>query len=318
MARDPDFTVRIVDENGDPDRTVAVIDGITDLNPSDGDTLVWDAAAGQWVSAPANEGVTDHGDLDGLGDDDHAQYALADGSRGAFEAAGAAAAHSADSTDVHGIPDTSLLVEASDLDAYQALSEKGANNGYASLDSGGDVPLSELGNVPAGGMTLIEEKVLGAAATTLVFGSIPATYRHLLIEVHGRSDAPSTSWDFLNLRFNADSGGNYNDRHIRGTGATPSSASRTGQTSGRAGTIAGATATAGFADASRIHIPNYKGTTFHHAYLGEAVSTQTGTLEVFTFGGKWASAAAITSVTLLVESGGDFLTGTVASLYGLA
>lgn len=29
-------------------------------------------------------GVTDHGDLDGLADDDHSQYALADGSRGAF------------------------------------------------------------------------------------------------------------------------------------------------------------------------------------------------------------------------------------------
>lgn len=35
------------------------------------------------------------------------------------------------------------------IDAKQALSEKGQNNGYASLDSGGDVPASQLGNVPA-------------------------------------------------------------------------------------------------------------------------------------------------------------------------
>lgn len=33
-------------------------------------------------------GVTDHGALTGLGDDDHAQYALADGSRGTFDVAG--------------------------------------------------------------------------------------------------------------------------------------------------------------------------------------------------------------------------------------
>lgn len=32
------------------------------------------------------EGVSDHGALTGLGDDDHAQYALADGSRGTFPA----------------------------------------------------------------------------------------------------------------------------------------------------------------------------------------------------------------------------------------
>jgi hypothetical protein len=36
------------------------------------------------------------------------------------------------------------------LDAKQALSEKGENDGYAPLDSGGDVPLEHLGNVPAG------------------------------------------------------------------------------------------------------------------------------------------------------------------------
>ena len=35
-------------------------------------------------------GVTDHGALTGLGDDDHTQYALADGSRGNFDSAGAA------------------------------------------------------------------------------------------------------------------------------------------------------------------------------------------------------------------------------------
>lgn len=41
-------------------------------------------------------GVTDHGALTGLGDDDHPQYALADGSRGTFEVAGAVAAHAAE------------------------------------------------------------------------------------------------------------------------------------------------------------------------------------------------------------------------------
>jgi len=43
-------------------------------------------AAGEWeaVTVAPGGGVTDHGDLTGLGDDDHSQYALSDGSRGSF------------------------------------------------------------------------------------------------------------------------------------------------------------------------------------------------------------------------------------------
>jgi hypothetical protein len=57
----------------------------------------------------SSSGVTDHGALTGLSDDDHSLYALADGTRGTFEVAGAVSTHSADTTSVHGITDTSVL-----------------------------------------------------------------------------------------------------------------------------------------------------------------------------------------------------------------
>lgn len=50
---------------------------------------------GQRPPTSTGSGVTDHGALTGLGDDDHTQYALADGTRGNFETAGAVAAHAA-------------------------------------------------------------------------------------------------------------------------------------------------------------------------------------------------------------------------------
>ena len=65
---------------------------INDLNDvdtsgaSDGDALTYDSGSGEWV--PGAGGVTDHGELSGLGDDDHEQYALADGTRGDFAATG--------------------------------------------------------------------------------------------------------------------------------------------------------------------------------------------------------------------------------------
>lgn len=50
--------------------------------PSSGQALVYDGVLAKWQ--PGSAGVTDHGALTGLGDDDHTQYALADGSRGSF------------------------------------------------------------------------------------------------------------------------------------------------------------------------------------------------------------------------------------------
>ena len=48
---------------------------------NDGYALTWDNDAGEFVLAAAGGGVTDHGALTGLSDDDHSQYLLATGAR---------------------------------------------------------------------------------------------------------------------------------------------------------------------------------------------------------------------------------------------
>ena len=74
------------------DAVAAAID-LGDLNNvniptlTDGQVLAYDQSTDKWIaSSPAGGGVTDHGALTGLGDDDHTQYALADGTRGNFAA----------------------------------------------------------------------------------------------------------------------------------------------------------------------------------------------------------------------------------------
>lgn len=66
--------------------------------PSTGDThtvgdktWTWDGTAWNVVTSSGS----DHGNLGGLGDDDHTQYALADGTRGTFETSGAVSTHEA-------------------------------------------------------------------------------------------------------------------------------------------------------------------------------------------------------------------------------
>jgi hypothetical protein len=61
---------------------IPVLDDLADVHvpaPQDGQVLTHQG--GQWVAADASGGVTDHGALTGLGDDDHPQYLLANGTR---------------------------------------------------------------------------------------------------------------------------------------------------------------------------------------------------------------------------------------------
>lgn len=66
-----------------PDPSVAGLRGnaIAATAPSDGQVLTWSDPASAWEPQAAPSGVTDHGALAGLSDDDHAQYVLADGVR---------------------------------------------------------------------------------------------------------------------------------------------------------------------------------------------------------------------------------------------
>lgn len=132
MPREPDYTVAIVDANGEPDQTVAVIDGISDLSPSAGDVLIHNGT--RWVNTPAGLLVgADHGSLVGLGDDDHPQYETS------AEAAAKVTAHEA-----AGNPhptyatDADLTTHAGAADphtGYQKESEKDAASGYMGLDA---------------------------------------------------------------------------------------------------------------------------------------------------------------------------------------
>src|SRR5262245_1082261 len=53
--------------------------------PADGQVLRFDQAANAWKPATPASGVTDHGQLTGLGDDDHTQYLLASGARASVD-----------------------------------------------------------------------------------------------------------------------------------------------------------------------------------------------------------------------------------------
>lgn len=76
------FLKKNSDANFDADWTdsTASVDSINDANdvvvltPSNGDVLTWNDSTQQWENVAPISGVTDHGQLTGLSDDDHIQY----------------------------------------------------------------------------------------------------------------------------------------------------------------------------------------------------------------------------------------------------
>jgi hypothetical protein len=165
----------------------------------------------------------------------------------------------------------------------------------------------------AGALTQIAQTVLSGTATNITFSSIAGTYSSLMLIFTGRTDRVNTI-DYLDMQFNTDTGANYN---FTAWDSVPTTAGgTTGQTALRASPIAGANAVANKPGSARILIPDYARTVFHKTVLSEGYKpdSQIATKNA----GDWNSTAAITAVKLIPAVGPNFITGTVATLYGIS
>ena len=167
------------------------------------------------------------------------------------------------------------------------------------------------------GLVLISEVVTSGSQTSVTFSSIAATYRDLIVVSRGRGTTVANSTAVL-LRFNGDTGSNYDYETISGAGTTATVAEALAQTSIRFGNMAAASAGASIADVSEVVIGDYRGTTFQKSVVsryGIKIGTSTGNIGHSTLSGWWRSTAAITSVVVFPSAGG-FVNGSVVSLYG--
>lgn len=130
------------------------------LDPADFDTdgqvPKWDTAQNKFVAGTDETGgvggTSDHGSLNGLGDDDHPQYALADGSRGSF--ATAAQGTTADSAvqPARSITAGAGLDGGGDLSADRTLSLDAATQASlaaadSALQAGDAIPQADVTNL---------------------------------------------------------------------------------------------------------------------------------------------------------------------------
>lgn len=186
-------------------------------------------------------------------------------------------------------------------------------------------PLTASGRVTAANRLSVDGVVddmifLGSIALDSVqsFSGIVGTYRHLRAYLLSRTD--NAAIQLLGVRFNADATANYDNERVTAAGATATATETVAGTSIPAGECAASGAPAGSFASIVIDFPYYALLTNRKGALGQTGLTNadsTGNIRSTTRGGHWrTSNAAITQITF-VPAAGSFVSGSVASLYGI-
>jgi len=164
---------------------------------------------------------------------------------------------------------------------------------------------------------LIETRLLSSNATSVTFSSIPATFTHLQIRATVRSDR-SFGVDNLGLRFNSDTGSNYNAHFLFNNGSTITSTDLGINTAIYAARITDASVTANSFGATIIDVLDYASTSKQKTIRSAYASSTTGSYPWNGMhSGIWLSTSAVTGLTLLPIAGTNLVSGSRISLYGI-
>lgn len=162
------------------------------------------------------------------------------------------------------------------------------------------------------------DTTLGGSAASIDVTAISNTYAHLMISIYARGDTAATSTPVF-VRFNGDSGLNYDYQQLFGTAATTGAAELFGQSAASVGSMPANTAGANLFSSHEVFIPHYAGSTNNKqivTFTSFKLGTTTGLMANNIFGGGWRSNAAINQITLL-PSAGNFVAGTRVTIHAL-
>ena len=156
----------------------------------------------------------------------------------------------------------------------------------------------------------IATQTLGSAAASITFNSIPGTYTDLRLVL----TCTTSATDVVTVQFNSDTAANYSVTSYWGNGTSANSSYSTSVTSAYVGFSASTSTTV--PAMYLVDVFSYAGSTNKTA-LANAAADQNGSGAVSGVVALWRSTAAITSVKLLLVSGSNFNSGTIATLWGI-
>lgn len=162
---------------------------------------------------------------------------------------------------------------------------------------------------------LISSVTVGSGgSSTISFTSIPSTYTDLCLVTSLRSSNSSSD---VALQVNSISAG-YSWRQIYGTGSSVSTDTLSNQsTLNRLGRSNPSTTTASIFSSNVTYIPNYAGA-LYKSFVTEGLYEDNATANrMALISGLMSNTAAISSITLTIDGGGNFVQYSTAYLYGI-
>jgi hypothetical protein len=165
-------------------------------------------------------------------------------------------------------------------------------------------------------MALTYDKIatttLGSAAASYTFSSIPATYTDLVLVASITTANDGTS---LQFRFNSDSGSNYSNTFLEGSGSSATSSRESNQTNIQITFNVGNNSTN--PSTSIVSFMNYSNSTTNKTLLARWNSATGGTYPgVAATVGLWRNTSAINAIEVFLGSG-NINSGSTFTLYGI-
>lgn len=161
--------------------------------------------------------------------------------------------------------------------------------------------------MPTPTYTPLANITLGSSAASVTFSSISQLYRDLVLVYNGNLSADAYFW----LRFNGDTGSNYNLVTAVGDGSSTSSSADTNNGWLAVGLYVGSPSSKSI---MRMNFMDYSATDKHKSSL---IRYETITGGTSMMAGRWASTSAITSILIQAQTT-TFVAGTTMALYGVA
>ncbi len=313
--------VWLVDGTGDIDLEWSADLGVTTVAAS-GRTTTFSTFT-EFVEAPS-EGVATHAALPDLATSGH-PASIISGLGGAAlldVGTGAGTVAAGDDSRITGAVPKSLIDAAGDLlvgSAADTVARLGIGTAGQVLTVNAGATAPEWATVSSGAVSVIARTVLGSAAASVDFTSIPATYENLMVSWLVRSTS-AAAWTVMWCRFNNDSGSNYESGYHRSLGASSVAGSETAQTKAYAALLVDDGGTAGFATQGSMLVPAYARTVFNKGFVATSSAQYgvgTAKASVGAYNGTWVTTDAVNRVTFFPNSG-NFVAGSVFTLYGVA
>jgi hypothetical protein len=167
--------------------------------------------------------------------------------------------------------------------------------------------------------TLISSVTVGSGgASSINFTSIPSTYTDLCIKLSARGTLTGVTWQNLRLRFNSDSASNYSYKLLAALSGSVLSASETSTYLRYSyGTYADATAST-FSNAE-YYITNYTSSNNKSISYDSVAENNSSTVYALALtAGLWNNSAALSSIAITPDAGGDWAQYSTAYLYGIS